>query len=225
MALRCFFLLEPTAFSHVVLMLVWTQPYSEVHVMVLSHLMRRCAKKNTAKNILRKAFIAKAGCIQTWSGIIAVVLSFHLPKPKTFIHFDSFQNIFNTLSTMLGTWVSISWCKYFYKSSITEKRVSWMCERVCVCMCVCMIYIYSIYEYIILRSIQPWSSRLMWQCVGRWWRRCLFYFCVLKREGWELGWGKLLYVSAHIICHHPSVIFLTLPVFESEERKAPLPYV
>lgn len=128
---------------------------SLIHVIILSH-KKLCKKKKKKYCKKTKTFFVKHLLFSHYSSartskLLLSLLSF-------------FSEHFNTLSTMLGTWVTMSWCKYFCKFlDKVDKLNVW--ARVCVC--VCMIYIYSIYEYIILWSVEPWMNRRMWQGVGR----------------------------------------------------------
>lgn len=106
---------------------------------------------------------------------------------------------------MLGTFVTIRWCKYFCKSSVSEKRRIWTCE----CVCVHDLYIQYLWvHYTLTHSTmkQPSYVTVCGTLIKK-----LFFFCVLKMEGgkWAgvMNW-ELLYLSARIICHHPRVCLL-----------------
>lgn len=87
------------------------------------------------------------------------MLSFHPPKPRPFIY----SSCFLTHRPQCWEHKSLLADVNIFVNLVFLKRGYVECVRVCARM----IYIYSIYEYIILTIIQPWSSRLMWQCVGR----------------------------------------------------------
>lgn len=141
-------------FSYTELVSVWTQPYSCDNI-VMSH-KKLCQKKkrNTAKKQKHSL----------WSIYYSVII--HQPEPPNF--YFLFFLFFPNISTHCPQcWERESlWADVNIFVNFWIKWINWMCERACVC--VCMIYIYSIYEYIILWSVEPWMNRRMWQGVGRW---------------------------------------------------------
>lgn len=173
-------------FSYTELVSVWTQPYSCDNIVSQEALQK---KRNTAKKQKHSL----------WSIYYSVII--HQPEPPNFYFlFFLFFEHFNTLSTMLGTWVTMSWCKYFCKFlDKVDKLNVW--ARVCVC--VHDLYIQYLWVHYTLKRWTMNEPSYVTGC-GTFIKKLFVLRLFLKKGGVENGpenWG-LLCPSARIICRH-----------------------